>query len=131
MAMNFPEYNFYTSAIVGGICPIVTGTAWSILKQNKKNRVYAFIGDMTSFTGICAESIRYSMNFDLPITWIITDNNRSVCTETNKTWNEEPYDNYIYLDNLKKQKDCKKTNILYFQFRSKYPHSATGVFLSF
>src|SRR5688572_6991737 len=29
MAMNFPNYRFYTSAIVGGICPIGVGVAWA------------------------------------------------------------------------------------------------------
>ena len=59
MAMNFPEYRFYTSAIVGGICPIAVGTAYSIKRSAGSNRAYCFLGDMAFRTGIAHESIMY------------------------------------------------------------------------
>ena len=41
---------------------------------------------MTSESGIAHESIKYAMNYNLPIQFIIEDNNLSVCTDTLKTW---------------------------------------------
>lgn len=129
MAMNFPEYKFYTSAIVGGICPIATGVAGALKAQKKKNRVFAFIGDMTFLTGIANECIRYSINHDLPITWIVEDNNKSVDTPTNEAWGDYAYVEYLHLYDLAKHKqNCK---ITYYKFKSTWPHSGVGQFVSF
>lgn len=129
MAMNFPEYNFYTSAIVGGICPIATGVAGALKAQKKKNRVFAFIGDMTFLTGIANECIRYSINHDLPITWIVEDNNKSVDTPTNEAWGDYAYVEYLHLYNMAKEtQNCK---ITYYKFKSTWPHSGVGQFVSF
>lgn len=130
MAMNFPEYKFYTSAIVGGICPIAVGTAWANKRKKRLDYVHAFIGDMTAFTGIASESIRYSINYDLPIRWIILDNNMSVCTDTIKTWKDKIYISYLNLSNIIHDK-CLFTKIEYIQYKNIYPHSATGSFISF
>ena len=48
--------------------------------------VYCFMGEMTSETGIAHECIKYSRNFDLPIHFVVEDNEKSVCTDTRKTW---------------------------------------------
>ena len=40
---------------MGGHIPIAIGVAWSI--KLKKDKVYCFIGDMTSETGMAHESI--------------------------------------------------------------------------
>lgn len=129
MAMNFPEHNFYTSAIVSGICPIATGVAGALKAQRKKNRVFAFIGDMTFLTGIANECIRYSINHDLPITWIVEDNNKSVDTPTNEAWGDYAYVEYIHLKELSKA--CSKCQITYYKFKSTFPHSGIGQFVSF
>lgn len=133
MAMNFSQYKFYTSAIVGGICPIATGVALGLKKQNKSNRVYCFVGDMGVQTGIAHESIKYSICNDLPITWIIADNSKSVDTPTVKSWGPFGIFTYEYLTALMETCDysCDNTKIKLFQFTSKYPHSGTGVFLAF
>ena len=41
---------------------------------------------MTSETGIAHESIKFAKNYNLPIQFIIEDNNLSVCTNTRKVW---------------------------------------------
>jgi len=129
MAMNFPEYKFYTSAIVGGICPIATGVAYGLKRKQKKNRVFAFIGDMTFLTGIANECIRYSINHDLPITWIVEDNNKSVDTPTNEAWGDHAYVDYVRWRDL--AKDCHNCKISYYKFKSTWPHSGVGTFVSF
>lgn len=122
ITLNFPKYNVYSSAIVGGVCPIAVGTAWAIKKQKKKNRVFAFIGDMTAMTGIANESIRYADNFDLPITFVIGDNGKSVGTPTDAAWGESCED---YVKKLNSRK------IIYYKYNLTYPHSGTGTFISF
>lgn len=128
MAMNFPDYRFYTSAIVGGICPIATGVARALKAKESPNRVWVFIGDMTCLTGIAHESMLYSLAYDLPITWVIEDNNKSVMTNTRKAWR---IDIEQYLKQF--EVDCIQTNvdILHYHYESKFPHSGTGTFVSF
>jgi len=57
MALNFPEYRLYGSAIVGGTVPIALGAALAIKRRGGDERVHCFVGDMTSMTGIFAERI--------------------------------------------------------------------------
>ena len=87
ISLCFPKYNIYSSAIVGGAIPIALGVALSLKLNKKKSKVYCFVGDMTSETGIMHESLKYAENFNFTIKFIIEDNNLSVCTDTRKTWN--------------------------------------------
>lgn len=130
ITLNFPDYNFYSSAIVGGTPPIAVGTAYAIKKQGKNNRVYCFLGDMGFHTGIAYESIKYAIGHSLPITFVIEDNNKSVDTPTETTWNIEV--NKI-IDLFKKLiEDCKSdAQIIYYSYKSKYPHAGTGNFVEF
>ena len=41
---------------------------------------------MTSETGMMNECYKFAKNHNLPIRFIIEDNNISVCTDTRKTW---------------------------------------------
>ena len=129
ITLHFPEYNFFSSAIVGGICPIAVGTAWQTKASKSDARVYCFVGDMSFLTGIASESIRYSMNHDLPITWIIEDNGKSVGTITEETWKGSTQEWYHLYRNLGSK--CKNFKITYYQYSMNYPHSGTGVFVEF
>ena len=62
ISLCFMKYKVYSSAIVGGILPISLGMALSLKRKKSKNRVFCFIGDMTSETGIAYETIKYSIN---------------------------------------------------------------------
>jgi len=75
IAMCFPEYKIISSAIVGGTLPIALGAALGQKLKRTKNKVFCFIGDMTSETGMASECIKYATNFNLPITFIIEDYN--------------------------------------------------------
>ena len=116
ISLCFPKYKIYSSAIVGGIIPISVGVALSLKKRKSKNKVYCFIGDMTSETGIAHENIKYSINKKLPIHFIIEDNSKSVCTNTRKTWS---------LKNLTYEK-TKSKYITYYKYKLKYPHAGAG-----
>ena len=86
ISLCFPKYNIYSSALVGGSIPIAVGMALSLkLKKQKDTKVYCFLGEMASESGIAHESIKYSRNFKLPIHFIIEDNAKSVCTDTRET----------------------------------------------
>lgn len=120
ISLSYPQYRIFSSAIVTGIIPIACGVALSNKQQNINSHVYCFIGDMTSETGCFAENYKYSINFDLPITWIIEDNNKSVCTDTRKTWGTSSltYGN-------------TNSKIIYYKYESKYPHAGTGERIQF
>jgi pyruvate dehydrogenase E1 component alpha subunit len=122
ISLCFPKYKIYSSAIVGGNLPVALGVALSIKKNKKKNKVYCFIGDMTSETGIAHEVIKYSINFNLPIHFIIEDNNKSVCTNTRKTWGS----NIIAFEKYK-----NKQFVTFYKYNSKYPHAGAGKRIQF
>ena len=116
ISLCFPKYKFYSSAIVGGILPIATGVALSLKRKKKKNKVFCFVGDMTSETGIMHECVKYSMNFKLPIKFIIEDNKKSVFTDTKKVWG---------LKKLTYEKS-KNKYVEYYSYKLKYPHAGAG-----
>ena len=121
ISLCFPEYNIYSSAIVGGSIPIAVGLAISIKRSNSNNRVYCFMGDMTSETGIAHECIKYSRNFKLPIHFIVEDNEKSVCTETRKAWNQKKLTYEGYSDKY----------VTYYHYKLKYPHAGAGKRIQF
>lgn len=120
ITLCYPEYKIYSSAIVTGNIPIATGVALDIKRKKGINHVWCFVGDMTSETGTFFENWKYAVNFDLPITYVIEDNGKSVCTETRKTWNT---------DELFFAKETKK--IIYYQYETKYPHAGAGKRIQF
>jgi TPP-dependent pyruvate/acetoin dehydrogenase alpha subunit len=92
MVMNLPEYKFICSSIVGGIPSIAAGIAYSIKLQNKPNKVWCWLGDMSAETGAFHEAYKFSVNYNLPITFIVEDNKKSVCTPTPEIWKrDQPY----------------------------------------
>jgi TPP-dependent pyruvate/acetoin dehydrogenase alpha subunit len=120
ITLCYPEYNIYSSAIVTGNVPIATGVALDIKRKGGTNHVWCFVGDMTSETGAFFENWKYAVNYDLPITYIIEDNGKSVCTETRKTWNT----NELFF-----AKETRK--IIYYQYETKYPHAGAGKRIQF
>lgn len=90
IALCFPDYRMISSAIVGGICPIAMGIAWALKRKGNPGKVWCFIGDMTSTSGIFAETARYAMQNALPLQFVIEDNGMSVCAPTRAVWGTEP-----------------------------------------
>lgn len=78
--------NFFTSAIIGGTSAIAAGIALALKKKGSKKKVWCFVGDGTEDNGHLFEAARYVEGFDLPCTFIIEDNNRSVTTTTDERW---------------------------------------------
>lgn len=116
ISLCFPEYRIYSSAIVGGSLPIALGVAFEIKRKKKSEKVFCFIGDMTAETGIAHETIKYALNFNLPIIFIIEDNGQSVVTDTKEAWGMKK-SSFEKLNNK---------NIIYYKYDTKYPHAGAG-----
>ena len=120
ITLCYPDYKIYSSAIVTGSIPVATGTALDIKRKGSNEHVWCFVGDMASETGSFFENWKYSVNHDLPITYIIENNGKSVCTNTHKTWG---------VDELFFAKETRK--IIYYEYNTKYPHAGAGKRIEF
>ena len=116
MGINSVKHKFYSSSIVGGSLPIALGVAQSIKLKKETSKVWCFIGDMTFETGIFHECYKYSRNFDLPLEFVIEDNNMSTNTPTDEAWN---------------QKSEIPDDVYYYQYERNFPHHGTGKWILF
>ena len=87
MSISSNNPKFLVSSIVGGVVPIAVGLAYSLKLKNSSEKVWCFVGDMTAETGIYHEAVKFAKNFNLPIVFIIEDNNESVGSSTPMAWN--------------------------------------------
>ena len=78
--------NFFTSAIIGGTVAIAAGVALALKRKGSSQKVWCFVGDGTEDNGHLFEAARYVTGFDLPCTFVIEDNNRSVTTTSDERW---------------------------------------------
>ncbi len=104
--------NFLTSAIVAGTAAIAAGVALALKKKNSKKKVWCFLGDGAEDEGHFYEAVRYVDGHDLPCTFIIEDNDRSV--ETPKS--------VRYGRSEMKWPGC----VIRYRFKPLYPHVGTG-----
>ncbi len=75
------KHNFLCSAVLAGCCGIAAGVAWYLKNEVwSSNRVWCFIGDGGEEEGHFYEAAMFVEANDLPCTFIIEDNNRSVDT---------------------------------------------------
>ena len=116
------QWKFYSSSIVGGTLPIALGVALSIKRDNKEHRenklpkVWCFVGDMTFESGIFHEVYKYARNNDLPLEFVVEDNNLSTNTPTDETWGK---------------KQDVPDDVIYYKYKSDYPHHGTGTWVMF
>ena len=116
MGINSVERRFYSSSIVGGIIPIALGVAQSIKLKKETNKVWCFIGDMTFETGVFHECYKFSRNFQLPIEFVVEDNNMSTNNPTDKTWGK---------------KSKIPDDVHYYEYERNFPHHGTGQWVLF
>ena len=110
------EHNFIISAIVGGIIPQALGTAMALKEKGSDRRVWCFVGDMGFETGEFHLCHKYARNFDLPLEFVVEDNNLSTNTPTDETWG-------------KKQK--VPDDVIYYQYERGFPHHGSGTWVLF
>lgn len=114
-SMHIFGEKFLTSAIVSGIAPIAVGVAKAIQLKGSNEHVWCFLGDMAASGGLVSECFRYSIGFNLPITFVVEDNCMSVRACTKDIWG------------------TNKSNdkILYYKYNRKYPHAGGGQYVMF
>jgi len=136
--INSKKYKIFTSAIVGGIIPIALGVAMGIKRNNVisvdlnaeltekekadgaigrclgyASHVWCFVGDMASEMGGFDEALKYACCFDLPITFIIEDNDLGCNTPTDVVWN-------------KRGARINHSKVIYYHYKRVYPHYGIG-----
>ena len=116
MGTNNLEPNFYASSIVGGIIPLALGAALALKTKGSDRRVWCFVGDMTMETGVFHEAYKYAKNLNLPLQWVVEDNDMSVHTPTDMAWG-------------KKQE--VPDGVIYYRYEMEYPHHGTGKWVNF
>ena len=114
-SMHIFDDKFFTSAIVGGIAPIALGVAKAIAMTNSQEKVWCFLGCMAASGGLANECIKYAIGWDLPITYIIEDNDMSVRACTRAVWGVRRGQN----------------KLLKYQYKRTYPHAGSGKYIMF
>ena len=110
------DEKFYASAIVSATLPIALGVAQAIKKAGSTDKVWCFIGDMSFEGGTFYEVHKYARNFDLPLYFVVEDNDISTYTPTEATWS--------------KKRDIP-SNVIHYNYKSKYPHYGSGKWIAF
>ena len=103
--------NFFCSAIIGGTPAIAAGIAWALKKKGSKQKVWCFVGDGTEDNGHLFEAVRYVEGWDLPCTFIIENNNRSVEATNSDRWGKSA--------DFKWNSPC----VLKYKYEITYPHA--------
>ena len=116
ITLCYPEHNIFSSAIVTGSVPMANGRAFAEKLKKSGAHVWCFVGDMTMETGGFHEARKYVKNFNLPLQWVIEDNNMSVHTPTDMAWGirQNPPEEAIY-----------------YYYEMGYPHHGTGQWVNF
>ena len=117
MSVYSKEPKLYTSSIVGGIIPIALGTAKAQKESGSDRKTWCFIGDMTFESGIFYEAYKYAKNFDLPLQFVVEDNNMSTNTPTDETWGGVKRD--------------VPDDVIYYEYERGFPHHGTGNWVLF
>lgn len=107
------ELNFLTSSIVAGLVTAAVGLALSFKLNREARRVWCFVGDGGEDEGHFYEAVRFAEAQDLPIKFIIEDNQRSVETTTEQRWGS----NY---------RVCWPKCVYRYEYTSTFPHAGTG-----
>ena len=103
--------NFFCSAIIGGTPAIAAGIAWALKRKGSDQKVWCFVGDGTEDSGHLHEAVRYVDGFDLPCTFVIENNNRSVEATNEERWGKTA--DYIW----------NSPNVHKYYYDITYPHA--------
>jgi len=121
ISLCFPEQRVLSSAIVTGVVPIAVGIGMAIKRRGGTEKVWCFMGEMTSETGIAHECIKYVTNHQLPVHFVVEDNAKSVCTDTREVWKQQKLT----------YEETTHPRVSYYRYQSKYPHAGAGVRVQF
>ena len=103
--------NFFCSAIIGGTPAIAAGIAWALKYKGSKQKVWCFVGDGTEDNGHLYEAVRYVDGWDLPCTFVIENNDRSVEASNSERWGKSGDYNW------------NSPSVLKYKYDITYPHA--------
>jgi pyruvate dehydrogenase E1 component alpha subunit len=113
------DIKFYTSAIIGGTCGIATGVALGIKANHGTNKVWCFVGDGAVDNGWFWEAVRYAYCRELPLTFIVEDNDLAVESTYEDRWRRR-----ITIETP--HFSAGELIVEYYQYTRKYPHVGVG-----
>lgn len=111
--------NFCVSAILGGTCAIAVGVAIALKEEGSPNRVWCFLGDGAEENGKLHEAAIYAEGHELPVTFIIEDNDRQVDTSRSERRGPAP------VLGLEEIFGCVRR----YHYKPTYPHAGDGITL--
>jgi len=117
MSVYSEQPKLYTSSIVGGVIPIALGAAQALKIKKSDKKVWLFVGDMTAETGVFHECYKFSRRHNLPLEFVIEDNNMSTNTPTDETWGGT--------------KSKHPEDVFYYTYERGFPHHGTGQWILF
>ena len=104
--------NFYSSSIVCATPTIAAGVAWALKRKGSDKKVWCFIGDGAEDEGHFTEAARYVDGWNLPCTFVLEDNDRSVAATKKERWGEYEPVRFKCLDG--------------YYYTPTYPHGGSG-----
>lgn len=108
------DINFLSTSVLAGGASVSAGIALGLKLSGSDNKVWCFIGDGAEDEGHFYESVRFVDGMDLPCTFIIEDNNRSVNTSK-----ENRYGNSVDFKWVSK-------HVIKYNYTPEYPHSGSN-----
>ena len=115
--------NFYTSAIVAGNVAMAVGVAMAIkqtsnqVDRNNWPHVWCFVGDGAEDSGWFVEAVRLANGRELPITFIVEDNDFSIDVDKKTRWH-----NYSPVDSV---------GVIRYHYEREWPHVGIGKMVMF
>lgn len=109
------ERRFYTSSILAGTCCIACGVALEIKERRGMEKVWCFLGDGAEDNGHFYEAVRFAHARELPITFVIEDNDRQVDTSHGERWGSP--DRWPWLTH----------HVYRYSYQPTFPHGGAGL----
>lgn len=106
---------FYTSSILAGTCCIACGVALEIQERGGSEAVWVFLGDGAEDNGHFYEAVRFADSRQLPIHFVIEDNDRQVDTDFKTRWGTE------------NRFQWNSPRVLRYHYKPTYPHGGAGL----
>jgi len=109
------EHRFLSSAILAGLCGTANGLAWAMREAGENSRVWCFLGDGAEEEGHFYEAVLFAEAHDLPVRFVIEDNDRQVDTTLAERGRIKPA-------GLLDHASC----VLRYTYAPTYPHAGDG-----
>lgn len=107
--------NFISSAILAGTPCIACGVALALKEAGSAARVWCFVGDGAEDNGHFCEAVRYATGHDLPVCFVLEDNDRQVDTDYATRWGTAA------------RFDWQSPKVRRYHYKPAFPHGGAGL----